>query len=449
MIANDNANYLWHPMIEPKITEANAPMVIERGEGCYIFDSAGRKILDCNAGMWCVNVGYGRQEVIEAIHAQLQKISYASIFGNSASPPVLELSARLIRMLEPEGMSRVLFGSGGSDAVETALKMARHYWKLMGKAGKTKFISLKNSYHGLHFGGTSATGGPIWRNAYEPLLPGFLQVDGPDLYRGIIDETPDAHGRRLAAILEREIAYQGPGSVAAVLVEPIQGAGAAVNIPPASYWPALREICDRHDVLLIADEVITGFGRTGSMFGSRYWGVKPDMMCFAKGINSAYVPLGATVLNERVAEAWRADHPLSTIATGYTYSGHPVACAAALANLDIVEREDLPGNAERVGAYFLQRLQELLVYDTVGQVRGAGLMLGIELVRDKGTKTGFAPSDAYLSALHRAIGARNAQVRLNGSRFILSPPLVFTPDHVDEAMDALHGAFSTTPLTVG
>ncbi len=446
MISNSTGRYLWHPMIEPRVTENNPPVVIERGEGVYVYDGQGRRILDCNAGMWCVNVGYGRKEIADAIAAQLSRISYASIFGNSATPPSLELSERLVRMLEPEGMARVMFGSGGSDAVETALKLSRQYWKIQNRADKTKVFSLKNSYHGLNFGGLSATGGPMWRRAYEPLLPGFHQVDAPDLYRGAEGETPEAHGLRMAALMEREILYHGADTVAAVLVEPVQGAGAGVNVFPANYFVAIRAICDRHDILMIADEVITGFGRLGSMFGSRHWHTKPDIMCFAKGINSGYVPLGATVVSEKVAAAWQTDHPLAAITHGYTYSGHPVACAAALANLDIVEKHDLPANAAAVGGYFLERLRELTKYPTVGQVRGVGLMLAIELVQDQERKTPFTAQQSYPKRLNQAVMSRNAQVRLNGNRFIISPPLVFTRAHVDEAMDALHQSFAATPI---
>lgn len=447
MISNNVGRYLWHPMIEPKTTESVPPTVIERGEGVYIYDGEGRRILDCNAGMWCVNVGYGRTEIADAIAAQLTKISYASIFGNAATPPSLELSERIIRMLEPERMARVMFGSGGSDAIETALKLARQYWKLRDRPEKTKVFSLKNSYHGLHFGGMSLTGGPLWRRTYEPLIPGFHQVDAPDLYRNADNETPEAHGLRMAALLEREISYHNAETVAAIFVEPVQGAGAGVNVFPPNYFAAIRSICDRHDILMIADEVITGFGRTGAMFGSRYWQIKPDIMCFAKGINSGYIPLGATVVNEKVAAAWQTDHPLAAITHGYTYSGHPIACAAALANLDIVENSNLPENAKKIGGYFLTRLGELTRYPTVGQVRGVGLMLAIELVQDQALKTPFAANMVYPKRVIEAILARNVQVRLNGSRFIISPPLIFERGHVDEAMDALHHAFHSTPVT--
>ena len=346
----------------------------------------------------------------------------------------------MMEMLAPENMVRVLFSSGGSDAVEGALKISRQYWKLMGKAEKTKFFSLKHAYHGVHFGGMSVSGGIPWRRAYEPLLPGCFQIDSPFLYRNAYTEDAEELGAICAANLAREIEHQGPDTVAAFIAEPIQGAGGVI-VPPANFWPLIREVCDKYDVLLIADEVITGFGRTGSMFGSRYWGVKPDIMCFAKGINSGYIPLGATVINQRVVDAWEKDDPLAPLMHGYTYSGHPLACAAAMANLNIVESEDLPGNAGTVGAYFLERLGELTQFPTVGDVRGVGLMIAVELVKDKITKEPFAPHDPYIMEIQKICRNEGAFIRIQGNKLILSPPLIFTKNHVDQAIEIMLIAF--------
>ena len=436
-----NARYVWHPMADPKFSEAEPPLIVARGQGMHVFDHTGRQYLDCTAGMWNVNVGYGHPEVKNAIVEQLDQLAYYGTFAGTSNPPSIALSQRLVDMLRPERMARVLFSSGGSDANETAIKLARQYWKLMGCAGKTKVFSMRNGYHGVHFGGMSAAGDAKWRRPYEPLLPGFVQVDSIDLYRnpyGLTDH--EELGRRVAEQLDREIRFQGPDTVAAFIAEPVQGAG-GVYVPPAGFWPAIRRVCDDHQVLLIADEVVTGFGRTGDMFGCRGWGVAPDIMALAKGINSGYVPLGATVVNERVASAWSRQHELATITTGYTYSGHPLACAAALANLDIVERDDLPRNAALQGAYFLERLQELLEYPLVGDVRGKGLMLAAELVLDKRTREPlgmFHPTSRKL--LHAAL-AEGLLVRISGNKIFLSPPLVIERAHVDQAMDALHTAF--------
>ena len=427
----------WHPMADPKLAEQSAPLVFERAEGVYIYDTDGRRYLDSQGGLWCVNVGHGREEVKTAISAQLDKLPYYTTFGDTSNLPVMELAERLIRMLEPEGMQRVFFGSGGSDANETALKLARQYWKLSGEAQRTKFISLKQGYHGVHFGGTSIGGQMYLRSMYEPVLPGCFQVDTPWLYRNPYTEDPEELGKICANLLEREIVHQGPHTVAAFIAEPVQGAGGVI-VPPDNYWPLVREVCDKYGVLLIADEVVTGFGRSGSMFGCRGWDVKPDIMCLAKGINSGYVPLGATVVNERVRQAWDAEHPLAAILHGYTYSGHPVACAAANAALQVVEDEDLPENAAKVGSYCLAKLKtQFDHYDFVGDVRGKGLMMAIELVTDKSAKESFMPDDPFLDLLQDLTRSEGLLIRNLGSTLIISPPLVFSKENVDEMTDIL------------
>ncbi len=445
-IKADNAKFVWHPNIDPKALEKEPPLIIAEGDGVHVKDIDGNRYLDATAGLWCVNAGHNRSEIKQAIIDQLDKIAHHRTFGAFSNIPSIELSARIIAMLEPEGMARVMYSSGGSDAAETALKLTRQYWKLMGQPEKTKIFSLKHGYHGVHFGGASAAGGIKTRRAYEPLMPGFYQVDTPYLYRNPWTEDAAELGEICAAILDREIEHQGADTVAAFIAEPILGGGGMI-VPPENYWPAVRQVCDKHDILLIADEVVTGFGRSGAMFGARGWGVAPDVMCFAKGINSAYVPLGATVFNKRIAQAWDQDHELASINHGHTYSGHPIACAAALANLDIVEAEDLPGNAASVGAYFMDGLKSLQQrYPSMGDVRGKGLMLAIEFVKDRGTKAPYTPADPYLKQLSEACQQRGMIVRALGNKFIFSPPLIFTKSHVDEVMEILDGSLAETPL---
>lgn len=427
----------WHPMADPRAAEQSSPLVFERAEGVYIYDTEGKQYLDSQGGLWCVNVGHGREEVKQAINAQLEKLPYYTTFGDTSNLPVIELAERLVRMLAPEDMRRVFFSSGGSDANETALKLARQYWKLSGEAQRSKFISLKQGYHGVHFGGTSIGGQMFLRSMYEPVLPGCFQVDTPWLYRNPWSDDPEELGKICADLLEREILHQGPHTVAAFIAEPVQGAGGVI-VPPDNYWPLVREVCDKYGVLLIADEVVTGFGRSGSMFGCRGWGVKPDIMCLAKGINSGYIPLGATVVNERVRQAWDSEHPLAAILHGYTYSGHPLACAAANAALQIVEDEDLPANAARVGSYCLAKLKnELAHYDFVGDIRGKGLMMAIELVTDKTSKESFMPGDPFLDLLQELTRREGLLIRNVGSNLIISPPLVFSKENVDELADIL------------
>jgi putrescine aminotransferase len=442
-----NARHMLHPMIDPKAVAAAPPLIIERGDGVHVYDLDGRRYLDTVASLWNVNVGHNRAEVKAAINAQLERLAYYSTFQNTSNPPAIELSARLMQLFAPERMRKVLFSSGGSDAVETAMKLARQYWQLQGRAQRHKFISLKLGYHGVHFGGASVNGNPQFRQAYEPLLGGCFQVESPYLYRNPWGETDPARLARLCADeLDRAIQYQGPDTVAAFIAEPVQGAGGVI-VPHESYWPLLRAICDKHGVLLISDEVVTGFGRIGAMCGARAWGVAPDIMALAKGINSGYVPLGATLLNERVASAFEQPGVPAALMHGYTYSGHALACAAANANLAIVEAEDLPGNAARVGALFNERLMELMRHPHVGDVRGLGLMAAVELVADRQGREPLMVYSPYGQALVAAARRAGAIVRIQGNRLILSPPLVFTPAHVDEAMTALHAAFAEAEKT--
>jgi putrescine aminotransferase len=437
-----NARHMLHPMIDPKAVAAAPPLIIDRAQGVHVYDLDGKRYLDTVASLWNVNVGHNRPELKAALVEQVDKLAYYSTFQNTSNPPAIELSARLMRLFAPEKMARVLFSSGGSDAIETAMKLARQYWQLEGRAQRTKFISLKWGYHGVHFGGASLNGNPLFRTAYEPLMPGCFQIEAPYTYRNTWDETDPARlARRCADELDRAIQYQGPDTVAAFVAEPVLGAGGVI-VPHESYWPLVRAVCDKHGVLLIADEVVTGFGRIGAMCGARAWGVAPDLMAMAKGINSGYVPLGATLLNERVAAAFDKPGQNAALMHGYTYSGHALACAVALANLDIVEREDLPGQAARVGALLQAHLTAFDRYPQVGDIRGKGLMAALELVSDRASKAPLMVATPFARALVEAARSEGAIVRIQGNRLILSPPLVFTPADVDETVRILHAAIA-------
>jgi len=448
-LKQDNARFLFHPMAHPRAMQSSRPDIIVRGEGCWVWDVDGHKMIDGVAGLWSSNLGHSNRAVRDAIVAQLDELPFYNTFRGTSHPRAIELSARLVKLMAEDGVAAVMFGNGGSDAVEGALKIARQYWKLQGQAERSKFISLKQGYHGVHFGGMSVNGLGNIRRAYEPLMPGCFHVDTPWLYHNPYSQDPEELARICANLLEREIQFQGADTVAAFIAEPIQGS-AGVIVPPANYWSLLREVCDRNKVLLIADEVVTGFGRSGAMFGTRLWGVKADIWCLAKGISSGYVPLGATALSHKVADAFLADSSgAGTIAHGYTYSGHPVAAAAALATLDVLQTQDIVGNAARVGAHFQARLADFAQrFSFVGDVRGQGLMSGIEMVSDKAARTPMARSSDIPQRVARQAYQRGAMVRISGPNMILSPPLIITREEIDHLVDILEASFAAVDASL-
>ena len=440
--AATDSNHFWHPMLHPNEMLQRKPIRIVRGDGCYVYDDSGDRLVDGVAGLWNVNVGHNRPEVKAAIVAQLDELEYFQLFDGVSHPRAEELSNVLFELTQTEGMQRFIFSSGGSDAVETALKIARQYWKLEGQPDRVKFIALKQGYHGTHFGAASVNGNTAFRRNYEPLLPGCFHVDTPWLYRNPFTEDAEELAHVCATLLEREIQFQSPDTVAAFIAEPVQGAGGVI-VPPPSYWPLVRKVCDKYGVLLISDEIVTGFGRSGSMFGCRGWGVKPDIMCLAKGISSGYVPLGATAVNERIESAFKNNKDFTgAIMHGYTYSGHPVACAAAIASLKIVTEENLPANAAARGAYLLEQLKPFQErYRAVGEVRGKGLMIALDLVKDRATRESIDPTDGYANAVAAATRKAGALVRPVGTKIILSPPLVIGREQVDALVAALDAGF--------
>lgn len=448
-IKRDNAQFIWHPMAHPGAMKKAAPDIIARGEGCWIWDIDGHKLLDGVGGLWASNLGHSNRRVRDAIVAQMDELPFYNVFRGTTHVRAIELSARLVKMMQPDDVSAVLFSNGGSDAVEGALKIARQYWKLKGQADRFKFISLRQGYHGVHFGGMSVNGNTNFRRSYEPLLPGCFHVDTPWLYHNPYTDDPVRLGEICAELLEREIVFQGPDTVAAFIAEPIQGAGGVI-VPPANYWPLVRKICDKYGVLLIADEVVTGFGRAGAMFGTRLWGVNADMWCLAKGISSGYVPLGATAIGRKVAEVFDADTTgTASVSHGYTYSAHPVAAAAALATLDLIEELDIPAHAAREGAHLHIRLAPFVEkYGFVGDVRGRGLMAGIEMVADKASRTPVPRSSDIPARVAREAYRRGLMVRISGPNMILSPPLVISRDEVNRLVDVLEESFAAVQATL-
>lgn len=448
-LKKDNAMYLWHPMAHPLAMQKQRPDIIAKGDGVWIWDIDGHKMLDGVGGLWSSNLGHSNKVVRDAIVKQLDELPFYNVFRGTTHPRAIELSKKLVEMMAPEGVSAVTFSNGGSDAVEGALKIARQYFKLQGQSDRTKFISLRQGYHGVHFGGMSVNGNTNFRRAYEPLLPGCFHIDTPWLYHNPYTQDAEQLGNICAQLLEREIVFQGPDTVAAFIAEPVQGAGGVI-VPPANYWPQIRKICDKYGVLLIADEVVTGFGRSGELFGTRLWEVNADMWCLAKGITSGYVPMGATAIHEKIAKVFENDTSGNgSLAHGYTYSAHPVAAAAALATLQQVEELAIVENAKTVGAYMQQRLLSFVdQFSFVGDVRGVGLMTGIEMVSDKAKRTPMSKAHDAPARVARAAYDAGLMVRISGPNLILSPPLIISHDEVDFLVDTLESAFATVDKTL-
>lgn len=432
-----NARFLWHPMAHPADMQRNPPIVIVKGEGVEITDVDGNRVLDAVGGLWNVNLGFSNQKIKDAIRDQLDTLPYYSAFRGTSPSPAIELSYVLQDWFAPDGLVRAFFSSGGSDAVETALRLSRQYHKIRGDRDRTKFISLKQGYHGTHFGAASVNGNAKFRRNYEPLLPGCFHIAAPWTYRNPFDESDPARLAKLCArLLDEEIRFQGPDTVAAFIMEPVLGAGGVIR-PHESFMPMVRQICDKYGVLLIADEVITAFGRTGAWTGSRLWGVKPDLACMAKGITNGYFPFGATMFSEKVADTFESNaDALGAVSHGYTYSGHPVGAAAALATLEETKRLDTASNAAKRGEELAAGLEQLKQrHPIVGDVRGIGLMQALELVSDRESKT--PASKATMASVFGAMYEAGVMIRVSGNNVILSPSLVISSEHVAQILAAL------------
>lgn len=439
----NNARSLWHPMTAPSDSLKNAPTIITSASGTRIKDLDGHEVVDGVGGLWNVNLGYSCQPVKDAIAAQLDTLPYYSIFRGTSNDKVIELAEVLRDFFAPDGLTRAFFTSGGSDSVETALRLARQYHKIRGEAGRTKFLSLKKGYHGTHMGGASVNGNANFRTAYEPLLPGCHHIPAPYTYRNPFNETDPATLAQLCLqALEDEIAFQGASTIAAFIMEPILGAGGVIP-PHHSFMPRLETICRKNGILLIADEVITAFGRTGAWSGCRLWGVKPDFSCTAKAITNGYFPFGAVMIAESVAAVFEADESgKAAIGHGYTYSGHPVGAAAALACLAETKRLNVIENAAARGKQLWDGINRLKdKHSVIGDVRGGhGLMLAIELVGDQASKS--APPKTQPGAVQAAAYQAGAMVRVSGPNIILSPPLILSAADADVILSALDTGFA-------
>jgi adenosylmethionine-8-amino-7-oxononanoate aminotransferase len=431
-------NHLIHPLHNRK-AHAQGGHVWVKGEGAILTDADGKEYIDALAGLWNVVAGHGCRELAEVAARQMETLAYCSGYAGSSNIPAIELAERLAAVTYP-AITRFFFTSGGGESSDSSFKTARYYWRLRGKPEKTKVISRQWGYHGVTLAAMSATGISSYWPMFEPRVPGFVQIPSPYPYRYV---APPGVSQGIAAAneLEQVILREGADTVAMFLAEPVQGAGGVI-VPQDDYFPRIREICDKYDVLLVSDEVITGFGRTGKMFGLMHWGIEPDMVLFAKAITSGYFPLGGIGISEKIATVLDAGE--MTWMHAFTYSAHPVGCAVALKTLEIVERENFPSQAAEKGAHLLRGLQGALAgHAHVGDVRGKGLMCAVEFVQDKMTKAEFPPTDQIGSNVHAAAQKRGLFSRLRGeSVFCLAPPVITPYPILDRIVEVLAESLS-------
>ncbi|HXH04167.1 MAG TPA: aspartate aminotransferase family protein [Candidatus Competibacteraceae bacterium] len=435
-----------HPFTDHGALHRKGSRIITKAEGVYLWDSDGNRILDGMSGLWCVNVGYGRKELADAAYRQMLELPYYNNFFQCTHPPAVEL-ARLLDEVTPAHMHHVFFTGSGSECNDTVIRMVRHYWALQGKPEKNVIISRVNAYHGSTIGGASLGGmKPMHQQGGLP-IPGIVHIEQPYWYGCGGDMDPAEFGLKAARALEAKIQELGVDKVAAFIGEPIQGAGGVI-IPPPSYWPEIQRICDEYGILLISDEVICGFGRTGCWFGADYYGTRPDFMSMAKGMSSGYLPIGGVMVSDRVAEVLIERG--GEFFHGFTYSGHPVACAVAAANIRIIRDEQLVERvASDIGPYLQKRWRLLAEHPLVGEARGLGLFGALELVKDKRTRARF-PELGSVGLLCRDICVQNGLVmRAVGDTMIVAPPLIMTREQIDELVEKAWRCLDLTARQLG
>ena len=427
-----DAEHHLHPFTDSKEINAQGTRVIVKADGVYIWDAEGHKLLDGMAGLWCVNIGYGRKELAEAAYRQMQELPYYNSFFQCTTPPTIAL-AEVLAELAPAHINHVFFTGSGSESNDTVVRMVRRYWDLLGESQKTVIISRNNAYHGSTMAAASLGGMKFMHEQGGLPLPGIVHIDQPYWYGEGGDSEPADFGLRIAQQLEQKILELGLDRVAAFIGEPVQGAGGVI-IPPETYWPEIQRICDKYGILLIVDEVICGFGRMGKWFGSDYYGIRADFMPIAKGLSSGYLPIGGVMVSDRITEV--LIDKCGEFAHGYTYSGHPVAAAVALANLRILREEKIIETVGgETGPYLQKRWAELADHPLVGEARGVGFLGALELVKDKSKRERY-PKVGKVGSLCRDMGIENGLVmRAVGDTMIISPPLVATSTHIDELIE--------------
>ena len=441
-----DARHYLHPFTDFKALAREGSRIITRAEGVYLYDSEGKRILDGMSGLWCVNVGYSRVELADAAARQMRELPYYNSFFKSSNPPAIEL-ARLLAELTPKQFNRVFFTNSGSEANDTIVRMTRRYWDLLGEPSRSVIISRKNAYHGSTVAAASLGGMDAMHAQGGLPIPGIVHIEQPYWYENGAGLTPAEYGLRAAGRLAEKIEEVGPQRVAAFIGEPIQGAGGVI-IPPDTYWPEIQRICRHYGILLIADEVICGFGRTGSWFGCEHFGFEPDFMTIAKSLTSGYQPLGGVMVSDRVAEVLIARG--GEFHHGHTWAGHPVACAVAIENLGILRRERLVERVrEDIGPYLQQRWRELADHPLVGEVRGVGMIGALELVADKGGRTFFPDRGEVGTRCRDHCFANGLVMRAVRDTMIIAPPLVMERDHVDELLDKARLCLDLTAADLG
>ena len=431
-----------HPFTNHKSLRSSGARIIVRGHGPYLWDSDKNRILDGMSGLWTTSIGYGREELADVAHAQICELPFYNTFFKTTHPPVVALSRKLSE-IAPDTLNNIFYGSSGSESNDTAIRLIRHYWRLKGQPKRHIIISRKNAYHGSTIAAGSMGGMPHVHAHSYPVYDGFRHVMDPDWYGESKDgETPEAFGLRAAKAFEDEILAVGPENVAAIAAEPVQGAG-GVKIAPSTYWPEVQRIVDKYGVLLLADEVITGFGRLGTWFASEYYGIRPNMITFAKAATSGYIPLSGLIIDDMIVEALIAHD--DDFNHGYTFSGHPVACAVALKNIEILEREQLVSKVkDSTGPALSKMLAKFADHPLVGEVRSVGLLGAIELVADKKTRRRF-DNPGRVGLICRDHFFRNGFImRAVFDTMVTAPPLIWTQEHFDEAEAVIRKSLDQT-----
>ncbi|MEO0437449.1 MAG: aminotransferase [Pseudomonadota bacterium] len=442
--ALDRAHHL-HPFTDFHDYAEQGGRIFQRAEGVHIYDSDGHAMYDGMSGLWCCNLGYSQDAIKRAVFAQMQELPYYNNFFKCANQPSVELAARLVKVA-PEGFNHVFFTNSGSEANDTNIRFVHRYYDLIGKPDKKLIISRNNAYHGSTIAAASL-GGMKAMHEQAIGLSYVHHINQPHWFELAGDEDPDEFGIKVARELETKIDELGEDKVAAFIAEPIQGAGGVI-VPPESYWPEVQRICDERDILLIADEVICGFGRTGEWWGSQTYKLKPDLITFAKAVTNGYMPLGGVLLSEGIAEVLMAGG--GEFAHGLTYSGHPASCAAGLATLSIIEQENIVERAaNELAPYFQSRLESLKDHPIVGQIRGKGCFAAVELVRDKQTRERLAPESSAAVFCRDTANANGLMVRQTGDAMIMAPPLISDLSHIDYLIEKLTVALDTTAAHYG